>query len=132
MCIPHPLVRTNSHMLLSLQYLKMSVAKRSCPRQSVLYVYTGFSRGAVLKGLPASTGNASLIPGGGHGNPLQYSCLENSMSRGAWRASAQRIAKSLTQLTTHTLVYLLRPRCPYNFLLSVHKVTNSCILHINF
>ena len=35
-------------------------------------------------------------PGGGHGNPLQYSCLENSMDRGAWRALAHRLAKSQT------------------------------------
>ena len=36
------------------------------------------------------------IPGGGHGNPLQYSCLENPMDRGAWWATAHRIAKSQT------------------------------------
>ena len=37
-------------------------------------------------------------PGGGHGNPLQYSCLENAMNRGAWRASVHRVAKNRTQL----------------------------------
>ena len=37
-------------------------------------------------------------PGGGHGNPLQYSCLENSMDRGAWWATVHRFAKSQTQL----------------------------------
>ena len=31
---------------------------------------------------------------GGHGNPLQYSCLENPMDRGAWRAAVHRISKS--------------------------------------
>ena len=30
-------------------------------------------------------------PGGGHGNPLQYSCLENSMDRGAWQAAVDRV-----------------------------------------
>ena len=35
-------------------------------------------------------------PGGGHGNPLQYSCLENSMDREAWRATIHRVAKSQT------------------------------------
>ena len=34
------------------------------------------------------------IPGGGNGNPLQYSCLENSMDRGAWRATVHGVAKS--------------------------------------
>ena len=33
-------------------------------------------------------------PGGGHGNPLQYSCLENPLERGAWRATTQWVVKS--------------------------------------
>ena len=37
-------------------------------------------------------------PGGGHGKPLQYSCLENPMDRGAWRAMIHRVKKSWTQL----------------------------------
>ena len=53
-----------------------------------------------VKNLPAvqETGNAGSIPGsgrspgGGHGSPLQYSCLENP--RGAWRATVHRVAKS--------------------------------------
>ena len=35
-------------------------------------------------------------PGGGHGNPLQHSCLENSMDRGAWLAVVHGVAKSQT------------------------------------
>ena len=37
-------------------------------------------------------------PGGGQGNPLQHSCLENLMDRGAWQATVHRVAKSQTQL----------------------------------
>ena len=37
-------------------------------------------------------------PGGGHGNPLQYSCLENPMDRGAWRATVHQVAKGQTGL----------------------------------
>ena len=37
-------------------------------------------------------------PGGGHGNPLQYSCLENPMERGAWQAAVHGVTKSQTQL----------------------------------
>ena len=67
----------------------------------------------VVKISPASAGDvrhAGLIPrsgrspGGGHGNPLQYSCLENPMDRGAWRTAVHRIAKSwawLKLLSTH-------------------------------
>ena len=37
-------------------------------------------------------------PGGGHGNPLQDSCLENPMDRGAWRAAVRGVTKSRTRL----------------------------------
>ena len=36
------------------------------------------------------------IPGGGHGNPLQYSCLENPMDRGAWLGTVHRVTHSWT------------------------------------
>ena len=38
--------------------------------------------------------NAGLIPGEGNGNPLQSSCLENSMDRGAWKTTVHGVAKS--------------------------------------
>jgi len=40
------------------------------------------------------------IPGGGHGNSLQYSCLENLMDRGAWQATVHRLKKSQTRQAT--------------------------------
>ena len=43
-------------------------------------------------------------PGGGHGNPFQYSGLENSMGRGAWQAAVYRITKSQTGLSTRSRV----------------------------
>ena len=42
-------------------------------------------------------------PGGENGNPLQYSCLENSMDRGAWQATVQGVAKVRTRLSMHKL-----------------------------
>ena len=39
---------------------------------------------------------SGISPGGGHNNPIQYSCLENPMNRGAWRAAVYRVAKSQT------------------------------------
>ena len=41
-------------------------------------------------------------PGEGNGNPLQYSCLENSMDRGAWRALVHSVTKSWSQFSAHT------------------------------
>ena len=61
----------------------------------------------VVKNSPASVGDkrdAGLIPGlgrcfkGGHGNPLQYSCLENPLDRGALWATVHRVTKSQIQL----------------------------------
>ena len=49
-------------------------------------------------------------PGGGHGNPLQYSCLENPMDRGAWRATVHGAAKSRSQLSTSTHTFEERER----------------------
>ena len=40
--------------------------------------------------------------GEGHGNPLQYSCLDNSMDRGAWRATVHKVAQSRTWLKGHS------------------------------
>ena len=47
-------------------------------------------------------------PGGGHGNPLQYSCLENPMDRGAWWAAVHRVAKSWTRLKKTLYAYTLK------------------------
>ena len=61
----------------------------------------GFSGGSVVKKLPASVADAGLIPGSGthlgdrNGSLLQYSCLGNTMERGAWQATAHVITKEL-------------------------------------
>ena len=44
-------------------------------------------------------------PGGAHGNPLQYSCLENPTDRGAWQATVQRAAACESMKLEHTLHY---------------------------
>ena len=69
-------------------------------------------RALVVRNLPASAGDirgtssipaSGRSPGGGHGNPLQYSCLENPLDRGAWQANVHRVAKSPTwRLNAHT------------------------------
>ena len=47
-------------------------------------------------GDPGSIPGLGRSPGGGHGNPLQYSCLENPMDGGAWKATAHGVTKSWT------------------------------------
>ena len=63
----------------------------------------------MVENLPASAGDAGdtgltpgwrRSPGEGNGKPLQYSCLENSMDRGAWRATVDGISLSWTQQST--------------------------------
>ena len=65
----------------------------------------------VVKNPPANTGDVRDMgsiprlgrsPGGRHGNPLQYSCLENPMDRGAWLATVQWIKKKKSYTTKAT------------------------------
>ena len=78
----------------------------------ILSIIGGFPGGTVVKNPPANAGYTGLIPGsgippgGGNGNPLQYSCLGNPMDRGAWGvATVHGVAKSPTWLSTHTHIY---------------------------
>ena len=49
---------------------------------------------------------SGISPGGRNGNPLQYSCLENSMDRGAWWATVHGVAKSPTWLSDFTFTFI--------------------------
>ena len=71
----------------------------------------------VVKNLPANAGDVTdsglnpglgRSPGGGHGNALQYSCLENPMDRGVWQATVCGVTKNRIQLivtTTFTVTW---------------------------
>ena len=70
-----------------------------------------FPGGRVVKNPPASGGDARDVgsvpgsgrsPGGGHGDPLQYSCLENPMDRGSWLATIHSVTElDMTEVTYH-------------------------------
>ena len=57
---------------------------------------TAYNAGA--PGVMGSIPGSGRSPGGGHGNPLNYSCLENPMDRGAWWATVHWVTKSQTRL----------------------------------
>ena len=69
-------------------------------------VFLGFPGDSNSKKSACNVGDPGLIPklgrspGGGHGNPLQYSCLEKPMDRGAWWATVHRVTESLTWLSS--------------------------------
>ena len=73
----------------------------------------GFSGGSDSKESACNAGDQGSIsglgrsPGEGNGNPLQYSCLENSMDRGAWQVTVLGVTKSQTQLRTHAHTHML-------------------------
>ena len=69
---------------------------------------------SVVKNLPANAGDmrdagpipgSGRSPGRGHGNPLEYPCLENAMDRGAWQAAVHGVTKSLTRLSDFTFTF---------------------------
>ena len=69
--------------------------------------FSGFPGSSAVKNPPTMkepqetqvrTLGSGRSPGGEHGNPLQHSCLENPMDRGAWQATVHRVAKRQTQL----------------------------------
>ena len=53
-------------------------------------------------------------PGGGNGNSLQYSCLENSMDRGDWQAIVHRVAKSWTRLSRYAYIEISNKNLLYS------------------
>ena len=75
-----------------------------CSNTEIVQIVSHISSWIQLKNPPANARDIDSIPlsgrfpGGGHSNPLQYSCLKNPMDRGAWRAVVHRVSKRWTQL----------------------------------
>ena len=86
---------------------KRSPFKNSRIEKNHLMIWWGCQVAWVVKNSPANAGDIRDVgstpglgrsSGGGHGSPLQYSCLENPMDRGTWRATVHGVAKNRTQL----------------------------------
>ena len=92
-------------------------AIRAAENQGVICSLQGFPGGSVVKSPPASAGEAGLIPGsrrfpgGGNGNPLQYSCLGNPMDRRVWWATVRGVTKE-SDTTWQLSHQLLATECP--------------------
>ena len=71
----------------------------------------GFPGGSEVKAFASNAGDPGSIPGSGsspgrgNGNPLQYSCLENPMDRGAWKATVHGVVTSRTRLSDFTFTF---------------------------
>ena len=93
-----------------LTWQNASLNRRKWPKWEGNDLLEGFPDDTVVKNLPANTGDRALIPrsgrppGGGNGTLHQYSCLENPIDRGAWRATVPGVTKSWTRLSTHDLL----------------------------
>ena len=105
------------------------VLSMGSPGSTVVKNQSANAGGARDVGLMPGSGRS---PGEGNGNPLQYSCLENSMDRGAWWVTVHGVAKSNTSLkslsTMHTQIYV------YTFMhthtcifMHAHMHTHVCI-----
>ena len=100
---------THTHTRFAARLLGVTKMSEFCSSEGCIWIEVipmlGFLGGLVLKNPPASTGDvrdagsipgSARSPGGGHDNPLQYSCLEPTTDRGAWQATVHGVTKSRT------------------------------------
>ena len=141
-------VRLQDHRIVLLCILNLY--KRHCDlalilfRQSVLY-FKDLSILLYVYLVPSDEWHNTLnylipasgrSPGGAHDNPLQYSCLENPMDRGAWRATVHRVAQSWTrlkQLSTHAFIHNLLLICSSrngHHWLQLPTITSTILVHV--
>ena len=86
-------------------YYKQVVIRLYLVKMTVILGRRGFHGGSDGKASACNAGDPGFIPGSGrspgegNGNPSQYSCMKNSMDRGAWWTTVQGVAKSWTRLS---------------------------------
>ena len=119
-CSPETSLRYNWHNTVSSLQRLLGIQITS-----IFLITRGFPGGTVVKNLPADAGDSGLIPdsgrfsGGGNGNPLQYTWVENSMDKGAWQATAHGAAKSRTWLSMHTHTHYSTLLCYSRYIILV-------------
>ena len=91
-----PSHRVSLEQFVNFQFEKLSkLFPRWLSVKESAYQYRKHRRPGLIPGLGKSSA-------GGHGNPLQCSCLENPMDKGAWRAAVHRVTENQAALSTHT------------------------------
>ena len=97
--------------------------------------FKGFPGSSDGKESACNAGDLGLIPGwgrspgGGHGNPLQYFCLENPMDRGAWQTTVQTVTETrLKWLSAHTHVYTVQGVCSEVHMIRSELSVSGCAL----
>ena len=70
-------------------------------------------------------------PGEGNGNPLQYSCLENSIDGGAWWTTVHGVIKSRTQLSNFTFTFTLLLHYLNTLIMHMHYSLHACMLSLS-
>ena len=103
------------------------------------YLSQGFLSGSAVKNPPANAGATASIPrfrrssGEENGNPLRYSCLENFMDRGAWRATVLGVAKRHDWACMHnTRLSAVYVRCAASPLWVITTCVVSCLFLVVF
>ena len=93
---------------IKLQFLfcvcRKNLIHKVCP---IAMYHSDHKESACNAGDPGPIPWSGRFPGGGNGSPLQYSCLENPMDRGAWQATVHGFTKSKTRLRTNSFTFLI-------------------------
>ena len=106
LCVSFTTVKTSVSVLSSCHFVYVPICASSTSKRDLRwFTAKPIIDGSVVKNPPASAGDVGSIPGSGrspggeHGNPFQYSCLENPMDGEAWWASVHGLTKSWTRLS---------------------------------
>ena len=90
----------------------------------------GLPGGSMVKNLPAnadSIPDPGRSPGEGNSSPVQHSCLENPMDRGAWHAAVCGVATTTIMINTHTILFLSYPCKAATFLSVLGRLTKQLL-----
>ena len=125
LCFSHlyPAICLSIYLLMGIGLVQpLGYCEWCCYEHVCTWLVWGFPGGSMVKNLPAMQvlqkmwyliPGSGRSPGGGHGIPLQYSCLENPMDRGDWRATVHGVTKSWTRPKQLSMQHAYACSCPW-------------------